>query len=172
MFTFKVSFLFLSTLFVFSARADVLDRDGILRNDDGTIRRMSQVKALRACPEGTHLPTIREMAAAGHGLGARGLLEPEEAKAANYPEGYAKIDSINANDNEDEFYFNYNGYKTPAGDLGKNWFWTSSRVVSGHQDYDESKKAYYVNGKYGYALDDSIGESKYYFVAVRCFVNE
>lgn len=58
-----------------------------------------------------------------------------------------------------DFYFNYSGYQRPAGDLGSNWFWSSSVHP------DRSYYAYYLNGHFGVIVsayrDDDGG-------AVRC----
>jgi hypothetical protein len=85
-------------------------------------------------------------------MGAAGISETAK-------DGYYQVSAKNADGKADTFYFSYAGYNRPAGDLGKNWFCSSS-VYS----YD-SGSAFVLGGNYGgvYNL------SRYYnYCAVRC----
>jgi len=120
----------------------------ILHNADGNIRYMNQYEAMKACPVGTHLPTIRELAEESQSRGARGILEVIQVNPDIVPAGYYKISAINPNGQKDEFYFNYEGYKDPTGDLGNNWFWSSSvNPYYSHVAFD-------LFGGYGYVYDN------------------
>lgn len=116
----------------------------ILRDADGSIRYMNQHDAMKACPAGTHLPTIRELAKESQARGAIGILEVNQGNSDGVPTGYYKISAINPNGQKDEFYFNCEGYKRPNGDLGNNWFWSSSL----HSNYSDF--GYLLNGGSGF----------------------
>lgn len=132
--------------------------DGIIRNNDGTVADIAHVTAFTACPQGTHLPTIRELSEESQAKGAKGILELSQVNADQIPKGYQKISAINPDGRKDEFYFNPEGQKRPLGDLGHYWFWSSSRA----SEYQ------------GYEMHGSGGITTYYSnyaspgVAVRC----
>ena len=146
-----------------SAFASKLDKDGILRKSDGSLQLMSHDDATDACPDGTHLPNVRELAKIAQELGAKGILETSDIKDGVVPEGYTKICGKSGDRDEDEFYYNYNGYKRPAGDLGKNWFWSSSRVGC-----EGTSGAFNLNGEFGFIMSDDTNESQFYYTAIRC----
>ena len=87
---------------------------------------MNQYDAVSYCAnQGMHLPSARELAQLSASLGAAGISET--------PKGYYLVSAKNADGKVDNFYFNYSGYKRPQGDLGNNWFWSSS--VSSYDFY-------------------------------------
>ena len=163
--------LVLSSFLGFSAlAADQMDREGILRYGDGSIHYMNQQDAMKACPEGTHLPSAREMAIESQKLGHRGLLELNQVESGKEPEGYYKISAENSDGTKDEFYFNDypESYRSPHDDLGRNWFWSSSvpSGVSGAVYFFVSELggiAYEVESEFGH-----IYESSYFTLGVRC----
>jgi uncharacterized protein (TIGR02145 family) len=165
----KYLLLLAACIFVASteAYANKLDQDGILRYDYGPIRRMSQFYAMLACPHGTHLPTIRELAVLSQASGAKGILEVSQVDPNAVPAGYRKVSAINPNGQKDEFYFNHEGYKRPSGDLANNMFWSSS-VVADDRYSDNSYYGYFFYGGEGwvsYYVNLSSGN-----LAVRCVV--
>ena len=100
----------------------------IARNTDGSIRYMNQADAINYCTsQGQHLPSARELAQLAQSLGAAGISETAK-------DGYHPVSAKNADGKADTFYFRYAGYNRPAGDLGNNWFWSSS-VLSGYSAY-------------------------------------
>lgn len=168
------SLVFLSSV----AQASKLDQDGILRKDDGSIHYMNHYDALKACPEGTRLPTVHEQAKESEARGAKGILkntdgsevtrQQVESGAVQLPRDYyfvsALIDSSKAAtaDNVDEFYFNFRHYDRPEGDLGTEFFWSSS-VYS----YD-IKDAHSLFSVFGIVVVGSRGDLS----AVRCVVGQ
>ncbi len=101
----------------------------IVRNSDGSILYMSQFDAVDYCAnQGMHLPSARELAQLSQSLGARGIKEDYEfpGPAAYYNPGYIPVNGKNSDGKIDSFYFDFHGYNRPAGDLGNNWFWSSS----------------------------------------------
>jgi len=161
----KVKYLFvIACLFVGAfAEADYLDKDGILRSDDGHIRRMNQYDALRACPTGTRLPTAREFAKEAKRLGAKGILELGEVKNGEIPEGYEEISVKNPDGTKDGFYYNSEGYKNPESDLGKNLFWSSSIHA------DNFNFVFIFYGYYG--IIDYYFHASFNDISVRCIAN-
>ncbi len=114
---------------------------------------MTQSDAMSYCAnQGMHLPSARELAELSASLGAAGISETPKA-------GYYLVSAINADGKSDKFYFSYAGYKRPAGDLGNNWFWSSS-VDSSNSDY-----AYYLYGINGFVDVFFLDHNK---LAVRC----
>jgi hypothetical protein len=113
---------------------------------------MTQDDAERACRElGARLPTVRELAAHSHSLGACAILSASEYVGFQDTGNCLKSDyhrvrvaGVSATEQADTFYFNGSGYRPPAGDLG-NWrFWSSS--VHPHDHY-----------RFVYGLDGSDG---------------
>jgi uncharacterized protein (TIGR02145 family) len=125
----------------------------IARNADGSVRYMNQFDAVSYCAsQGMHLPRIRELAQLAVSLGAAGISETPK-------DGYNLMTAKNADGKVDNFYFNYAGYKRPQGDLGNNWFWSSS-------DYsDDPYFSYVFDGSNGVVYVD-YGVTSYH--AVRC----
>ena len=127
----------------------------IARNTDGSIRYMDQADAISYCacdsdharkdlgcttaPNSNHLPSARELAQLAQSMGAAGISETAK-------DGYDPVNAVNADGKNDSFYFNYSGYQQPAGDLGNNWFWSSS-VVSNNSD--RSGNAFFLYGDNG-----------------------
>ena len=109
----------------------------IARNTDGSIRYMNQADAINYCTsQGQHLPSARELAQLAQSLGAAGISETAK-------DGYYQVSAKNADGKADTFYFSYAGYNRPAGDLGNNWFWSSS------VNSDDSYNAFYLYGLNG-----------------------
>lgn len=142
------------------AYADRLDADGILRKDDGSIIYMDHFDALNACPNGTHLPTVRELALDAQARGAQGVLE---AGQGSVPSRYDMIASINPDGFKDIFYFNFDDYSRPLGDSYKVWFWSSS-IGSSY-----TTAAYHIHGGSGDIASTWRGGV---FHAVRCFPDQ
>lgn len=130
----------------------------IVRNIDGSILYMNQADAINYCAsQGQHLPSARELAQLAQSLGALGISETAK-------DGYSQVSAKNADGKADTFYFSYVGYNRTAGDLGNNWFWSSSvnSDVSG-----------YVFVLIGFGDIYNVQRSKYssdysFFNAVRC----
>lgn len=125
----------------------------IARKADGTIRYMNQGDAINYCAnQGQHLPSARELAQLATSMGAAGILETSVGP------GYTHlVRARNADGKVDVFYYSYAGYKPPVGDLGNQWFWSSSR------EYND----------YGFGLYGNYGEIKaltriHELRAVRC----
>jgi hypothetical protein len=159
--------LLLVSFFVVSAgaRAGTVDQDGVVRDNHANPLLMNQADAMKACAgHGMHLPTIRELAKISQSMGAKGILEKSEVQEGKVPAGFYLVIAIDPNGKKDEFYFNYSGYNRPAGDLGNNWFWSSS-VVS-----DVSYN--------GYGLDGYVGDvyvpydPRVPYSAVRCVAGQ
>jgi hypothetical protein len=95
----------------------------IARNVNGKVKYMSQEEAAQYCAsQGARLPSARELTQLSVSLGAKGIVD-----SCGSEWSCAKRKHIqNADGTNDEFYFNYSGYQPPAGDLGNNWFWSSS----------------------------------------------
>lgn len=142
-------------------RADTIGQDGILRNDDGRILHMNHRWAMKACPQGTHLPTIRELTELSQASGAKGILEKSQVDPLRIPMGYRKVSAVNPDGKWDEFFFNEDGYEPSSEEIGNNWFWSSSSAVYGFS--------------YCYALRDN-GDPywvrHYSSNAVRCIVDQ
>jgi len=124
----------------------------IERNTDGSIRYMRQAGAINFCAsKGQHLPSARELAQLATSMGAVGISETAK-------DGYYQVSAKNADGKVDSFYFSYAGYNRPAGNLGSNWYWSSSVDAS-------------VSGG-GFALYGDVGvvdvDSRDDISAVRC----
>lgn len=118
---FKLIFFFALTISQFAF--GYMDGDGIIRNQDGSLKFMNYHEAMRACPEGMHLPTAREWALYGVKHGAYGIRAGVKMGEIP-PSGHSWIRTT-----EEEFYYNNDGFKHP---LGKNApddeFWSSSKA--------------------------------------------
>lgn len=171
----KYLLLLAASIFVASsgAYADKLDWYGILRKDDGSIQIMNQYEAMKACPRGTHLSTVRELAELGRANGAKRIWEPSYE---DVPGGYHEYSVINLYVNRsfsdpegarDRFYYNPQGYNYPSyiPDLGNIWLWSSSS----HFDYNSP----YAHQAYGLSGADGEIFAVYRYLrvgAVRCVV--
>lgn len=149
------------------AYASTVDQNGIVRDADGHVLTMSQKQAIKACAEnGMHLPTIRELAKLSQSMGAKGILETRvKDGSGEKPEGFHLVSSINPDGKKDEFYFSRSGYVAPKGDLGNNFFWSSSV---------DSRVPKYGNGLNGANGADVInfGADPNFNFAVRCFAGK
>jgi hypothetical protein len=112
----------------------------VARNADGSVRCMTQADAIQYClNQGAHLPSARELAQLAMSLGARGIVESCGSDMNCYP-----VNATNADGSSDAFNFSYTGYRRPAGELGRNWFLSSSVAP-----YD-SNYVFYLYGVYGF----------------------
>lgn len=105
---------------------------------------VSQYEAERVCAdEGMRLPTIQELAlVAQHDHDACGILTPDEYQNFENTEDCKKrnYSFIKESDSQgNHFYFSYENYKAPAGELGSSLFWSSSA-------HSDSINAYFLNG--------------------------
>ncbi len=123
---------------------------------------MTQPAAVEYCQDPSnvqqpaHLPSARELAQLSMSLGAKGIVD-----TCGKDQNCYKISNIqNSDGSKDEFYYSYSGYQRPPGDLGSNWFWSSS-VYSGYSYY-----AFDLNGDVGDV--DSGHRNRDNFIAVRC----
>jgi hypothetical protein len=151
--------LFIFTLFALGtgARADTLDGDGILRDDQGAVRLVKHSEALTACPQGTHLPTIRELTSLAKAQGSK-ILELAEVQGEP-PFGYHLVEATNPDGKIDRFYYNSYGYRRPDGEaLRRNGFWSTS--LSMNPIY-----AFEFSGDIGYPYSVHRGQFDF---AVRC----
>ena len=126
----------------------------IVKNADGRVKTMNQAYAMQYCAsQGAHLPSARELAQLSMSLGAKGIVDScDSSDNKCYP-----IKAINADGRADSFNFSCAGYQRPEGELGNNWFWSSS-VNSNFSDY-----AFYLSGDNGYVV-----YVRNDIVAVRC----
>ena len=82
---------------------------------------MGQADAIQYCwIEGAHLPSARELAQLSMSLGATGIMVSCGSDSLCHP-----VNETNPA-GSDSFNFSYAGYQRPPGDLGNNWFWSSS----------------------------------------------
>jgi uncharacterized protein (TIGR02145 family) len=132
----------------------------IAKNADGSPNLMPQSEAIAYCkdpnqvPQPAHLPSARELAQLSTSLGAKGIVD----KCEGSDQKCYTISAINVDGSQDTFNFSYDGYQRPSGELGKNWFWSSS--VSSYYSYS----AYYLYGVNGSVYYDY----RYDYNAVRC----
>ncbi len=141
---------------------DHIGKDRILRNIHEDVRHMKFTEAKKSCPEGTHVPTVRELAKSTQTYGAMGLREVSETKADEVHQKFKLVKSINQDSEPDDFYVDFDGYKAPMGDFSLNWFWSSSVVA------DKSELAYTLSGFYGEIQETHKTDDN---VAVLCFPN-
>jgi hypothetical protein len=144
--------------------------DDIAKDKNGKVLYMNHPDAVKYCEkDGKRLPTVREQALLSQSMGSKGLKETtfadiktSDAKVSaeitqmNKDGYYAFYKKNQAGETVVDFYFNYNGYKKPTGDLGENYFWSSSV----HPVY--SSYAYELFGCGGYIYYG------YDYGAVRC----
>lgn len=139
----------------------------IARSSDGSISYMTQMEAVTYCnAQGMHLPNAKELAQLATYFGSQGILEVDdigpgkkyESESDAIAAGYYKFHPID----ENPFYFNDNGYKRPAGDLGQNWFWSSS-IGSWYYDY-----FFALDGSAGHLYFSKFGNDQTRQHSVRC----
>ena len=130
----------------------------IAKNADGTINYMTQADAIKYCAsQGQHLPSARELAQLSTSMGSTGITDA-------YTDGYDGVSAEEVGSKKiDTFYFNATGYNRPTGDLGSNWFWSSS-ILSFNTD-----GAYVLRGEYGYIAPGGFRTSSN---AVRCVLDK
>lgn len=146
------------------AWADKLDSNGVLRKADGSIRYLTQPKAMKACPSGTHLPTIRELAEEAHANGSKEILELNQVNPQQVPDDYEKISAINSDGTQGEFYYNnddLDGYEVEW--LGSNWFWSSS--IHSHPMFSDVDFYIYITA------GELLTQFSDFSHAVRCFAD-
>lgn len=171
----KSKYLSLMTASVFvasaGAYADKLDSYGILISDDNSVRLMNHYDAMKACPKGTHLPTIRQLAKLSQASGAKGVLN-RDVLNPNPPRGYYDIAVSNQTGDRlrerDRFYYSHQGYQRPSGDLGNYSFWSSSICCT-----LDTKTAYYLDGWNGEISETYRAEVDHHSLsAVRCVADK
>ena len=139
--------------------------DGVLRFNDGTVRMMNWPDAMKSCPKGTHLPTLREWANFAVDHGAHGVFESDlNDPGGNWKDALYTIQNIDSDgDSEwDSFYFFPEGYKPlKKGPLGKLEFWTSS-------GYPEAAPIYFNSAS---TFIWSTSNPRFFACAVRCVPN-
>lgn len=124
--------------------ANCLDNDAKLRIGDpsvpsknckGPLALVTWEQALKVCPAGTHLPTVRELAKYGQSRGARGIIEIDQCKKLpNFPPNYSieRYLATGQYNGPDEFCYDSSGYTAPnipadQNDLGYlPTYWTST----------------------------------------------
>ncbi len=112
----------------------------IVKNADGSVKTMNQSDAVDYCTsQGAQLPSARELAQLSTSLGAKGIVDA----CGSSDISCFSIKATNADGNEDSFDFSYAGYQRPAGEMGNNWFWSSS-AYSNVSDF-----AFFLNGSGG-----------------------
>lgn len=126
------------------AFANYVDEDGILRTDDGKAAYGWYADARKACPRGTHLPTVREFAKWAQSRGAKGVLEVHAVSGTRAPDTYMKISAVNPNGKHDEFYFSSEGFRRAPGVGLDSAFWSSSIMRDEYRPGDGD--AYFING--------------------------
>lgn len=134
---FLVNFLFVS-----SAMADHLNDQGVLYSDNigwgSFILYKNYKEALSACPSGTHLPSIRELAEEAKDFGAKGILQ-RSVDPNNIPPGYTHFLAVNAEEAKDDFYYSNDGYKDEVqlsigGGPAPTCVWSSSEMLTTPSD--------------------------------------
>jgi len=121
--------------------------DLILRNPDGSLLLVDRDESKTACPNGTRLLTVRELAQMIQSNGAKKILEIDKVDPERVPLGYIKVTALNPDGQDDQFYFNPKGYKPGTSILGEGEFWSSS--LHGTSEDVIHIASYYVDGETG-----------------------
>lgn len=129
-----------------------------LRDREGNLIKLNYGGAIRACPKGTHLPSIREYARLTQSLGAMGVLEVSQVDVNHIPAKYELQSWKVSEKKRDAFYYNHNGYPVDN-KLVDVWYWTSSEEA-------DSDLIYVMYDDGGFFYYDRSEE-----FAVRCAVN-
>lgn len=142
-----------------------LDENGIIYigfNGHTVLDQFTLDEAIKACPNGMHLPTARELAKASVFYGAK-ILEEIEVNPTQIPKWFYLMETVEPNGITDKFYYNRDGYRNDR--LSDFVFWSSSRYRQVGVPYNP-----YVifSGYDGNFLD--VGDSRSQF-PVRCFKN-
>ena len=125
-------------------------------SNTGEICYMTQQNAIDYCAsQQNHLPSAIEMALLSQSFQAKGLY----SNCPNNDSRCYHIRAKNLDQSIDEFNFSYWGYTQPEGDLGNNWFWTSS------VDPDSPDVGFIFDGEAG---DVNHNYNHIYYSAVRC----
>jgi|GEM_PF-5968217 len=96
----------------------------IARNSFGYVLTMTQWAAVQYCyNQGGHLPSARELIQWSISFGAKGFVDSCDTGDANC---FSVRNIENADGEKVQFSFSRSGYQAPAGELGTNWFWSSS----------------------------------------------
>jgi hypothetical protein len=119
----KMLSIVLFTLVCAPALADQMPRFlEIAKNADGSVKYLDQAAGRQYCStHRAHLPSARELAKLSMSYGAKGIVDA----CASDDDCYS-VTAINADGRFDSFNFSIAGYQPPAGDLGSNWFMSSS----------------------------------------------
>lgn len=102
-----------------------LNSDGIVIETDGYPALLSYRQALKACPAGMRLPTMRELAERMQADGALGVKEVVGENPVPYQDGYTLHDVIKADGSHDRFYFNGRGLRR----VDDSPYWSSEKVM-------------------------------------------
>ena len=151
------SIMFVTVLIAFTfARADYMDSDGIVRVDDGLIRLLPFERAVKACPEGWHLPSSLEYALKAQSLGASILNNSNNASTS--PEGYFEVSAVNLDGSINQFLYSPLNYNSSSDSIRVEKFWSSSKISK------------YSNFAYAFQGDDGRFDTlpTNYINAVRC----
>ncbi len=157
------------SIFVASAgaRADTVDKDGLLRGDNGELLGMNQADAIKACAKhGMHLPAIRKLVELNQAAG----LEIRKSIECTYDDhlirGFRNESGVTPDGKYDHFCISNRNYTRPSGDLGNYWFWSSSV----NPQYPFLGVAF--EGDHGFVVDLDTrvtnGKRHFYDLAVRC----
>ena len=127
--------------------------EDVLRYPDGRAMYMNHFEALRACPAGSHLPTLRELAKKAEAWGAIGVWEAGPYVPSG--EGYGLMVVVNPDGQMDGFSFSSRGYRSQFNDVVG--FWSSSVEPTGSYGtyVKESPDAYALMDGGGYLMRDS-----------------
>ena len=109
----------------------------LLVDSKGDAVRVSGIDAQTACPAGTRLPTVRELAVEAQARGAQGILEVGQVDPAHVPAGYQLVHFFNEEGTEDQFYFSPHGYKRLSDEFAQKTsnIWSSSNRRSYSDDF-------------------------------------
>lgn len=130
----------------------------IARHHNGSPKYMTQSEAIEYCKKrGQHLPSAKELASLPSTLGAVGISETKIDQSC-FP-----VNAKNRDGTVDSFYICISGYTRPLGDLGNNWFWSSSA------DLTIGGNGYGLSGTFGGISSFNLGFMER--GAVRCAIN-
>jgi hypothetical protein len=114
------------------AHAFILDSEGFLRNNDSSLAKRSWLEAQNDCVQfGKNLASIRSLSLISEQFGAVPTLNRNQVNPENSPYGYQRIQALNPDGTEDDFYFSDTGFIPPAGDLFRVAVWSGSLDPSG-----------------------------------------
>ena len=132
----------------------------LLRNSDGSARKMTYREALRACPPGSHLPTAWEFAQLARPLGIKVSKTRPEPWLFYHAWNHSTTRATNPDGTKDVFYTGgWENYQRPEGELGLVKCWTSSTAPASHFSFYYSSRHGGVAPEYN--NDDTL-------FAVRC----